>query len=75
MRRRKRRQQPKKLRDRFDNIRIQGGIPELAALGDYGDALQTVSEQIIAHTRLSPKKAISALGYVQLSLIFVAEYN
>ena len=50
------------LLDRFDNIRINGGIPELAALGDYGDALQTVSEQIIEHTKLSPRKAISALG-------------
>ncbi len=35
--------------DQFDSHRRNsGGIPELGALGDYGDALQTVSEQIVS---------------------------
>ena len=41
--------------------RISGGIPDLAAIGDYGDALQTVTEQIIAHTKLSRWNAIHVL--------------
>ena len=37
--------------------RISGFAPETAALADFGDALQTVSEQILKKTKLKPNIA------------------
>lgn len=43
--------------------RSAGGIPDLAVLAEYGDALQTVSEQIIAEqTKLGGYRAAKALA-------------
>ena len=46
--------------------RFNGGIPELAALGDYGDALQTVSEQIISKTKINPNIAVQLIKLSQI---------